>query len=60
MPPAGDVQRGVATVAAGAAWVRNTARDPVPPEFVESFLHRNPVNQQLLALTASHRASGES
>lgn len=33
----------------GAAWVRALAREQVPPAFVDSFLHRNPVNRELLA-----------
>lgn len=37
----------------GIAWVRATARDQVPAEFQESFLHRNPVNDALL-----HAADG--
>jgi DNA-binding SARP family transcriptional activator/tetratricopeptide (TPR) repeat protein len=32
----------------GAAWVRRTAATDVPPEYQDSFLHRNPVNAALL------------
>ena len=35
---------------AGAAWVMNAHQTSVPPEFRDSFLHRNPVNRELLAL----------
>ena len=52
---AGDVARRVAQH--GAAWVQRTARDAMPPEFRASFLHRNPVNRELLALAARITAS---
>jgi tetratricopeptide (TPR) repeat protein len=39
-------------LAAGADWVRRTAQFHVPEPFRESFLHRNPVNVELLALAA--------
>jgi hypothetical protein len=32
----------------GVGWVRGAAQAHVPPEFRESFLHRNPVNRELL------------
>ena len=32
----------------GLAWTRNVHDTQVPPEFRESFLHRNPVNRELL------------
>jgi DNA-binding SARP family transcriptional activator len=34
------------------AWIETTARRQVPPEFRDGFLHRNPVNRELLALAA--------
>lgn len=34
----------------GAAWLRDVAVRHVPAEFRDSFLHRNPVNRDLLAL----------
>jgi DNA-binding SARP family transcriptional activator len=36
----------------GRAWIERTAREHVPEEFRESFLHRNPVNHALLQLAA--------
>ncbi len=36
----------------GLAWVREVHDQHVPPEFRDSFLHRNPVNRELLALAA--------
>ena len=36
----------------GLAWVRGVHDQHVPVEFRESFLHRNPVNRELLALAA--------
>ncbi|HEY6135672.1 MAG TPA: hypothetical protein VIW70_16990 [Rubrivivax sp.] len=36
-------------MAQGAAWVRRSALPHVPPEFVDSFLQRNPGNRALLA-----------
>ena len=34
------------------AWIQETARQRVPAEFRDSFLHRNPVNRDLLAWAA--------
>lgn len=34
------------------AWIGQTARERVPAEFRDSFMHRNPVNRELLTLTA--------
>jgi hypothetical protein len=34
----------------GAQWLQRTAADEVPSEFRDSFLHRNPVNRELLVL----------
>jgi len=33
----------------GAQWVTQQALPQVPPPFIDSFLHRNPVNRELLA-----------
>lgn len=38
----------------GLAWLRTTLRDQVPPEFADSFIHRNPVNVALRALADRH------
>ncbi len=35
-----------------ATWIRETARLRVPQEFRDSFLHRNPINRDLLALAS--------
>jgi hypothetical protein len=37
-------------VAEGRAWVERVHDTQVPDEFRESFLHRNPINSELLAL----------
>ena len=36
----------------GANWVRGVAQSHVPEEFRDSFLHRNPINRDLLALAS--------
>jgi hypothetical protein len=36
----------------GASWVRRTCEAHVPPAFHDSFLQRNPINAELLALSA--------
>jgi len=47
---AGHAERAAACVRHAAAWVHERVRQgDVPPEFVDSFLHRNPVNRELLA-----------
>ena len=40
------------TIHEGLAWVRGVHAAHVPAEFRDSFLHRNPVNRDLLALAA--------
>jgi len=40
---------------AGADWVRQQALPQVPPAFIDAFLHRNPVNRDLLAAAAQLR-----
>jgi len=47
-----DLQSAAAIIGRGAAWVRSVAADQVPDEFRNSFLQRNPVNRELLALAA--------
>ncbi len=34
-------------------WVRRRALPQVPAPFIDSFLHRNPVNRELLALAGA-------
>ncbi|MBC7995603.1 MAG: AAA family ATPase, partial [Rhizobacter sp.] len=40
----------------GLAWVRSVHDAHVPAEFRDSFLHRNPINRELLALAATLRS----
>ncbi len=47
---AGDTAQAQRLLATGRAWLRRTARDHVPEPFRDSFLQRNPVNRDLLAL----------
>jgi len=54
---AGEHEHAIAVLREGAHWVTATARDQVPPEFVDSFLRRNPVNVQMLALAGRHGVS---
>jgi DNA-binding SARP family transcriptional activator len=53
---AGEVQLARQWAEEGAAWLRATAQQHVPPEFRDSFLHRNPVNRDLLALASRLQA----
>jgi hypothetical protein len=47
---AGHTQGATACVQQAAAWVRDRVRQgDVPSEFIDSFLHRNPINRELLA-----------
>jgi DNA-binding SARP family transcriptional activator len=50
-----DPRRAEALLAAAVAWLHDTARDQVPEVFRDGFLHRNPVNRELLALAAQQR-----
>jgi tetratricopeptide (TPR) repeat protein len=50
---AGDAEQARRVFSEGIEWVRRIARDHVPAEFQDSFLHRNPVNHALL-----HRSDG--
>jgi hypothetical protein len=49
---AGDEETGLRVLATGSHWVLERARIDVPGEFRDSFLRRNPVNSELLALAA--------
>ena len=49
---AGDETQAARLLRRGGAWVRDLARRHVPGEFRDGFLHRNPVNAELLALSA--------
>ncbi len=42
-----------AALRAGTHWIRSRALPDVPAPFLDSFLNRNPVNRELLALVAS-------
>ena len=50
---AGDAPRAQRALMAGADWVRQQALPQVPAPFIDSFLHRNPVNRDLLAAAAA-------
>lgn len=54
---AGEHSEAEALVAAGHDWVNRTAADHVPPQFREGFLHRNPVNNELLLLARGFRST---
>ena len=47
---AGETRPAQAALHAGQHWVRAQALPEVPAPFIDSFLHRNPVNRELLAL----------
>lgn len=47
---AGDTAQAQRLLTTGREWLRRTARDHVPAPFRDSFLQRNPVNRELLAL----------
>lgn len=49
---AGDAAKSAEVLTQGRAWLQTTAREQVPEPFRDSFLHRNPVNRELLALAA--------
>lgn len=52
---AGDAAHAAEVLARGHDWLQTIATEQVPEPFRDSFLHRNPVNRELLAL-ASRRA----
>lgn len=45
---AGDAEAAARALAQGRRWLRDWAQPRVPPEFVDSFLQRNPWNRQLV------------
>ncbi|MEO8154464.1 MAG: AAA family ATPase [Rhizobacter sp.] len=49
---AGDAAHAAEVLARGHAWLHTTAAEQVPESFRDSFLHRNPVNRELLALAS--------
>jgi hypothetical protein len=48
----GDARAARAAWTSGQVWVRQQALPQVPAPFIDSFLHRNPVNRELLATAA--------
>lgn len=49
---AGDAPGAAGALRQGRRWLRDWALPNVPPSFAESFLHRNPWNQQLVSAGA--------
>jgi DNA-binding SARP family transcriptional activator len=49
---AGSIEEARAAARSGRDWVRRVVDEQVPAVFRDSFLHRNPVNRELLALAA--------
>jgi len=49
----GDAGHGAEVLVQGRDWLHATAREQVPEPFRDSFLHRNPVNRELLACAAA-------
>ncbi len=49
---AGDVAHAGEVLTRGRDWLRTTAAEQVPEPFRDSFLHRNPLNRELLALVS--------
>jgi hypothetical protein len=54
---AGAPAEAAAAIKAGSDWIRSHALPQVPVPFIDSFLHRNPVNLELLATAARLPAS---
>ena len=52
MLAAGDSAQATQLLATGRDWLQRTASEFVPEAFRDSFLHRNPINRELLALAA--------
>ena len=50
---AGRAAEAARAVAQGTQWIGRQALPHVPPAFIDSFLHRNPVNRALMAAAAS-------
>jgi DNA-binding SARP family transcriptional activator len=53
---AGQASDARAAAATGSSWVLRVAKEQVPTEFRDGFLHRNPVNRELLALATRLRS----
>jgi tetratricopeptide (TPR) repeat protein len=51
----GQTHEADAALSAGVQWVQRHAVPHVPPQFLDSFLHRNPHNRELLARRMSAR-----
>lgn len=49
---AGRCDAAAALAQAGGRWLEATARTALPPAFRDAYLHRSPVNRELLALAA--------
>ena len=49
---AGDAVHAAEVLSRGRAWLHETAAEQVPEPFRDSFLHRNPVNRELMTLAA--------
>ena len=55
---AGAPQEAQRTLQAGADWITQHALPQVPAVFIDAFLHRNPVNRELLAAAAAANGHG--
>jgi len=49
----GDVAQAGQALKAAADWIRDKASHHVPAPFVDSFLHRNPINRDVMLATAA-------
>jgi hypothetical protein len=49
---AGDAAHATEVLARDHDWLHSTAAEQVPEPFRDGFLHRNPVNRELLALAS--------
>ena len=56
----GDVEVAAQRWREGAAWIRRTCAEHVPPAFQDSFRRRNPINAELLSLSARKPADSAS
>ena len=55
---AGHAETAARALHLGGAWLQDKALPHVPPPFIESFLHRNPANRELLAALGAQGAQG--
>lgn len=55
---AGAHRDAAAALSAGIDWIRRCALPQVPAPFIDSFLHRNPVNRDLLAAATAANSHG--